>query len=556
VIGKGYSFDMRYSKLNSDGYIRNGWCDHESLFASFAKRFNKGALRFNYIYGKEQTGITWEGISQDKFNTDPTYNPAGEKPDGSYYDNQSDNYWQHHFQFFYTQELTENLLLSAGLNYTDGFGYYEEFKRGWDKTGIKFSDLGLADQTVNGITYAKTDLISRKNMDNGFYTGNLNLQYRKNGLNLQGGTMYTYYNGDHYARLRWVEHNENIPANFEWVRNNAEKTDANIFAKAEYDLGNGLNAYLDLQYRYVDYVLKGLDDDDMQDMSQHRTWNFFNPKAGIFYEINPNQKVFASVAIANREPARADIKDARKSGSTADIKAERLTDFEFGYTFDNKVWMASANVYLMDYKDQLVPTGKLNDVGYVLMSNVAKSYRTGIEFQAGYKPCKCLQIDANTTLSRNRIVDYTAWYETYESSSDDPWISSATQKSQHFSEIKLPNSPEVIAALSVSYLPVEKVRLNLVFKHVGQQYYTNTQNEDLKLPAYNQTDFSANYEFRLLGCADATFGVYVNNVFSNKYACNAWGYEAHFANGGPTYTEKGLYVVAPRNYLAKFTVKF
>src|SRR5665647_1154068 len=209
----------------------------------------------------------------------------------------------------------------------------------------------------------------------------------------------------------------------------------------------------------------------MQDMSQHRTWNFFNPKAGIFYEINPNQKVFASVAIANREPARADIKDARKSGSTADIKAERLTDFEFGYTFDNKVWMASANVYLMDYKDQLVPTGKLNDVGYVLMSNVAKSYRTGIEFQAGYKPCKCLQIDANTTLSRNRIVDYTAWYETYESSSDDPWISSATQKSQHFSEIKLPNSPEVIAALSVSYLPVEKVRLNLVFKHVGQQYY-------------------------------------------------------------------------------------
>jgi len=548
VIGNGYSFDMRYSKLNSDGYIRNGWCDHESLFASFAKRFSKGALRFNYIYGKEQTGITWEGISQEKFNTDPTYNPAGLKPDGSYYNNQSDNYWQNHFQLFYTQELAQDFLLSAGLNYTNGYGYYEEYK-----IGKSFAEMGLADQTIGSVTYDASDLIRRKNMANGFYTGNLNLQYRKNGLNLQGGTMYTYYNGDHYARLRWVEHNENIPANFEWVRNNAEKTDANVFAKAEYDLGNGLNAYLDLQYRYVDYVLKGLDDDDMQDMSQHRTWNFFNPKGGIFYEINPDQKVFASVAVAHREPGRADIKDARKSGSTADIKAERLTDFEFGYTFDNKVWMASANVYLMDYKDQLVPTGKLNDVGYVLMSNVAKSYRTGIELQAGYKPCKCLQIDANTTLSCNRIVDYTAWYETYDNSND--W-GSAAQMSQHFSEIKLPNSPEVIAALSMSYLPVEKVRLNLVFKYVDQQYYTNTQNEDLKLPAYNQTDFSANYEFRLLGCADATFGVYVNNVFSNKYACNAWGYEAHFANGDPTYTEKGLYVVAPRNYLAKFTVKF
>jgi len=548
VIGKGYSFDLRYSKLNSDGYIRNGWCDHESLFASFAKRFNKGALRFNYIYGKEQTGITWEGISQEKFNTDPTYNPAGLKPDGSYYDNQSDNYWQHHFQLFYTQELTPELLLSTGLNYTNGFGYYEEYKI--DKS---FSGMGLTDQIVDGLTYESSDLIRRKNMANGFYTGNLNLQYKKNGLNLHGGAMYTYYNGDHYATLLWAEHYPSLPANYEWVRNHAFKTDANIFTKAEYDLGNGLNAYLDLQYRYVDYILRGLDDDDMTDMSQHRTWNFFNPKVGIFYDLNPEQKVFASVAVAHREPARADIKDSRKYGSTADIKAERLTDFELGYTFDNKVWMASANVYFMDYKDQLVPTGKLNEVGYVLMSNVAKSYRTGIELQGGYHPCKCLQIDANATFSRNRIVDYTAWYETYNNSTD--W-GSAAQMSQHFDEIKLPNSPEVIAALSVSYLPMEKVRLNIVTKYVDQQYYTNTQNEDLKLPAYHQTDLSANYEFRLLGCADATFGVYVNNVFSNKYACNAWGYEAHFANGDPTYTEKGLYVVAPRNYLAKFTVKF
>ena len=547
-IIKGYSFDLRYSKLNSDGYIRNGWCDHESLFASFAKRFSKGAFRFNYIYGKEQTGITWEGISQDKFNTDPTYNPAGLKPDGSYYDNQSDNYWQHHFQFFYTQELTDNLLLSAGINYTNGYGYYEEYKM-----GKSFADMGLANQTVGGTTYDASDLIRRKNMSNGFHTGNLNLQYKKGGLSIQSGAMYTFYDGDHYARLKWVEHNANIPANYEWVRNNAKKTDANIFTKAEYDLGNGLNTYVDLQYRYVDYKLSGLDDDDMVEMTQHRTWNFFNPKAGVFYEISPEQKVFASVAVANREPARADIKDARKAGSTADIKAERLTDFEFGYTYDNKVWMASANVYYMGYKDQLVPTGKLNDVGYVLMSNVAKSYRTGIELQAGYKPCKCLQIDANTTLSRNRIVDYTAWYETYDNSSN--W-GSATQISHYFKEIKLPNSPEIIAALSVSYLPVEKVRLNVITKYVDQQYYTNTQNEDLKLPAYNQTDCSANYEFRLLRRADASIGVFVNNVFSKKYACNAWGYEAHFANGDPTYTEKGLYVVAPRNYLAKFTVKF
>jgi len=548
VIGNGYSFDLRYSKLNSDGYIRNGWCDHESLFASFAKRFSKGALRFNYIYGKEQTGITWEGISQEKFDSEPTYNPAGLKPDGSYYDNQSDNYWQHHFQLFYTQELASELLLSAGLNYTDGHGYYEEYK-----IGKSFSGMGLIDQTVGGVTYETSDLIRRKNMTNGFYTGNLNLQYKKNGLNLQGGTMYTFYKGDHYATLLWMEHYPTLPDNYEWVRNRSKKTDANLFAKSEYDFGNGIHAYLDLQYRYVDYILSGLDDDDRADMSQHRTWNFFNPKAGVFYDLSQEQKIFASVAVANREPTRADIKDSRKYGSTADIKAERLTDFEFGYTFDNKVWMASVNAYFMDYKNQLVPTGKLNEVGYVLMSNVAKSYRTGIELQGGFRPCKCLQVDANASFSRNRMVDYTAWYETYDNSSD--W-NSVAQRSQHFEDVKLPNSPEVVAALSMNYMPVEKVRLNFTTKYVDQQYYTNTQNEDLKLPAYSQTNLSANYDFSLFKRADVTIGLFVNNVFSSKYACNAWGYEAHFENGDPTFTEKGLYVVAPRNYLAKFTVKF
>jgi len=553
ILGNGNSFDLRYSKMNSDGYIRNGWCDHESLFASFAKRFSKGALRFNYIYGKEQTGITWEGISQAKFDTDPTYNPAGEKPDGSYYDNQSDNYWQHHFQLFYTQEISKELLISAGLNYTDGFGYYEEFKRGWDKSGIKYVDLGLADQTVNGVTYTKTDLISRKNMDNGFYTGNLNLKYKKNSLNIQGGGMYSLYKGTHFANLLWAEHNEVLPYNLEWARNHAVKTDANAYTKAEYAFGNGLNAYVDLQYRFVDYRLEGIDDDDALDMTQHRVWNFFNPKAGLFWDISRESKFFVSASIAHREPTRADIKDARKGMNPTDIKAERLMDYELGYTFDNQTVMFSINLYDMHYTDQLVATGKLNDVGYALMSNVPDSYRRGGEFQFGYRPYPWLQLDANATLSMNRVRDYTVYFETYDNSND--W-NDAPQLSQHFDEMKLPYSPERIAALSVTVEPVKDVHLNLTSKYVDEQYYTNTQNEDLKLPAYNQTNLSASWDFSLWNSTDAQLSLVANNVFSNKYACNAWGYEAHFANGDPTYTEKGLYVVAPRNYLAKFTVKF
>ncbi|MCE5174476.1 MAG: TonB-dependent receptor [Bacteroidales bacterium] len=556
LFGNGYSLDMRYSNLTTDGYIRNGWCKHQSLFATLDKRFEHAELRFNYIYGSEHTGITWEGISEDQMKNDPTYNPAGEITNGIYYDNESDNYRQHYIQAFYTQELGKNLLLNAGLNYTNGFGYYEEYKQ--DES---FSSMGIKDQTIEDSTYVGTALVRRKNMSNGFYTANLNLQYRKNGLNVQAGSMYTYYDGQHYATLLWAANNQDIPANYEWVRNSAKKTDANTFVKAEFSPVKGLNGYIDLQYRYVDYQLNGIDDDDMLDMTQHRTWNFFNPKAGLFYQINSDQHAFASVAIAHREPTRSDIKDAvKKSESSSDIKAEKLTDYELGYTFDNKKIMASVNVYYMDYKDQLVPTGKLNDVGYKLMSNVDKSYRLGVELSAGYKPNTWMQLDVTSTLSRNRVVDYTVWYDTYNSSDDNTgWVEVVDPKDQitkKFKEAALPFSPELTGAAGITLTPVKDFKFNLTEKYVSEQYITNTQNDDLKLPAYNSANVSLTHYFKIKGFADAEFGIYVNNLFSNRYSCNAWGYESHFLNGDTTQTGKGLYPVAPRNYLAKLTLRF
>jgi iron complex outermembrane recepter protein len=547
LFGNGYSIDIRCSNLTSDGYIRNGWTKHQSLFASLTKRLNKSVFRFNYIYGAERTGITWEGPTKYQMDGDLTYNPAGEIKPGVYYDNESDNYWQHHFQAFYTRELSTYLLLSAGLNYTDGFGYYEQYKQ-----GKKFSSMGIANQTVDDSTYTKTDIVRRKNMANGFYTGNVNLKYSKSKLNVQGGGMYTYYKGDHYANLIWVEHNENISDNYEWVRNHAEKTDANAFIKADYLLMKGLSAYVDLQYRYVDYALTGIDDDDMIDLTLHRTWNFFNPKAGFFFQFSPSQKMFASVAVANREPARADLKDSHKFGVI--LKSEKLTDYELGYTFDNQKFLFSANLYYMNYKNQLVPTGQLNDVGYKLMSNVNKSYRTGVELQAGFAPYRWLQIDANTTLSRNRALDYTVYYTTYDNS--DEWNEVDVRDSKDIDEASLPFSPEWIAAGSVTIIPAKNFKLNVTEKYVSEQYITNTQNDDLKLPAYHCANASLTYDFTIHGLVHAQMGLTVNNVYSNQYFCNAWGGEYHFADGEPTVTEKGLYVVAPRNYLAKFTVKF
>jgi len=551
LFGNGYSLDMRYSNLTTDGYIRNGWAKHQSFFATLGKHFKHAALRVNYIYGNQHTGITWEGISEAQFKKDPTFNPAGTIMEGLYYNNQSDNYRQHHIQSFYTQQMGKNLLLNAGLNYTRGSGFYEEYKQ--DKA---FSSMKIADQTVSEIVYSESNLVRRKNMANDFYTANLNLKYEIKGLNIQAGGMYTYYIGDHFANLVWVEKNENIPANYEWVRNKANKTDANSFIKVEYSPVKNLNAYVDMQYRYVDYQLNGIDDDDMADMTQHRTWNFFNPKAGLYFQINSDQHVFASIAVAHREPGRADIKDALKAGSHSDIKSEELTDFEFGYSFDNKIVMASANVYYMNYKDQLVPTGKLNAVGYALMSNVDKSYRLGLELSAGYRPFNKLQIDATTTLSRNRIVDYVAWYDTYDSSNDQTGWNGVSQISQKFDEAKLPFSPELTAAVGVTVVPAKDFKLNVTEKFVSEQYISNTQNEDLKLPAYDCANLSLTYSFKMKHFANAELGLFVNNVLSNQYICNAWGYEAHFANGDATYTEKGVYPVAPRNYLAKLTVRF
>ena len=549
LFGNGCSLDMRYSNLTTDGYIRNGWCKHQSFFATFDKRFKTSDLRINYIYGNEHTGITWEGISEEEMKNDPKYNPAGEISDGIYYNNQSDNYRQQYLQVFYSKELNKNLLLNTGLNYTNGFGYYEEYQK-----NQTFSSLNIPTQTIGSIIHDTSDIVTQKYMRNDFYAANLNLQYEKNGLNLRVGSMFTYYDGDHYGKLAWAEYNQDIPVGQEWVRNNGKKTDANVFAKAEYSLLKNLNAYLDLQYRYVNYTLKGIDDDDMSDLTQNRTWNFFNPKAGIFYQINAFQKIFASVAVAHREPARADIKDEFKNGNATKIEAEQLIDYELGYSYDNQKYMVSSNLYYMDYKNQLVPTGKLNDAGYKLMSNVPRSYRLGMELTVGLRPLSWLQLDANTALSKNEVVDYTVWYDTYDNSTD--WNLLTNQKSQYFKKAKLPFSPEMVSAIGLSIIPAKNFALSLTEKQVGKQYITNTQNDDLTLPAYNTTNASLTYNFKIKDFAHAELGFYINNIFSNSYSCNGWGYEAHFANGDPTYTEKGLYPVAPINYLTKFTVRF
>jgi len=546
----GVQMQLRYTALNADGYLRNGWSRHQSLYGTLGKSWEKAQLSMNYIYGNQHTGITWEGASKEQIALNPAYNPAGAIKDGLYYGNESDNYRQHHIQLFYSRELTETLLLNTGLNYTDGYGYYEQYKQ-----NRKFSSLGLSNQLIDGIEYDRSDHIRGKFMANGFYTGLFNLNYQPGAFRLQGGGMYSFYQGVHYARLLWLEHNGNIPANYEWVRNFGEKTDGNLFIKAEYALRNKLFLYADLQYRNVRYELEGIDDDDLLDLSQLHKWQFWNPKMGVNWRIDQSRKLYLSAGIANREPTRADLKDAVKGGSRR-VLPERLYDVELGYSVNKPKWMLALNLYDMEYHNQLIPTGKLNEVGYKLMSNVPYSYRRGMELSADIRPFSVLQLDANLSLSTNKVKDFSLYYSTYDNASDwNEILDQSRQISSYYSMADLPFSPACIAAARLQYQPVTSLQLSLMGKYIAEQQFSYIQHEEFRLPAYTQFNFSAVYSGCLVGNSDFELGFYINNLLGNQPLCNAWGYEIAFLSGEEPYRETGYYVLAPRHYMLKFVFK-
>ncbi|MDR1091660.1 MAG: TonB-dependent receptor, partial [Prevotella sp.] len=350
IMKNGLSVDARYSYVKSDGYIRNGKVDHRNLYAAVSHYTDKQLIRLVYMDGVQHTGITWEGIDPGKVDADRRYNPAGEYTDDKdntrYYDNETDNYYSNIGQLLYTRYLSHRLTLNANLSYNHGYGYYENYK-----TGRKFANYGLESQVVDGVTYKKSDIILRKQMMNDLYAGGLNLKYDRNEFAVTLGGMYNYYDGDHYGRLLWVEYNQNIPAGYEWNRNSAVKQDANIYLKTEYRPLDNLSLFAEVQDRYIDYRMKGLDDDRV-DLTNKNYYNFINPKVGASLRFADYNELYASFGISNREPLRSDLKESLKGGSTRDITSERLYDYEFGYKYTNSVFAFSANIYYMKYKDQ------------------------------------------------------------------------------------------------------------------------------------------------------------------------------------------------------------
>jgi iron complex outermembrane receptor protein len=550
LLNEKFSFETRFTKLTSDGYIERGCSDHQSLFATGAWHSTNSILRFNFIHGDQHTGITWEGTPSHMLETNRRYNPAGlirvdEQGKEHFYDNESDNYIQNHYHLIFSHSVNPNLSLNIATFLITGNGYYEQYKG--DK---KLSSYGLDPIEIGDTTITNTDLVRQKWLDNYLLGTTYAIEYRANRLTTTFGGGFNHYNNDHFGNLLWTSINAGIPKGYEWYRNNGIKNDFNIYSKSTYEVIENLTLFADLQYRTIGYELSGFDD-DLASLDQEHSWKFFNPKAGLFYQISPAQEVFASVGVAHREPSRADIKDAMKWGNDQTPKEERLVDYEVGYSFKSQLFALGVNLYYMDYTDQLVLTGKLSDVGYPLMTNVEKSYRAGVEITAALMPIDWLRWDANLALSKNRILDFVEYVDIYNSDWD---LVGQLVKDPADTDISF--SPSMVASSIFSVQPTDDLNVVLTSKYVSSQYIDNTSSKERKLDAYFVNNLKVGYSLDLKGTKAINFQLIVNNLLNEQYIANGWVYRAVFNDGSPEYREDGFFPQAGINLMGRVVLEF
>ncbi|NMB36661.1 MAG: TonB-dependent receptor [Bacteroidales bacterium] len=543
----GLSFDMRYSYNTTEGYVRNAFARLHSAYATLGWLRGSNSFKLNWILGKQRSGITWLGIPADMLEKDRRYNPAGEYTDDNgnvcYYDNEIDNYMQNHLQGIWVHQFNPYLSLSATLNYTRGGGYYENYK-----AGRKYSEYGLAEQIVDGVLYKRSDVVVRQQMANNNFAASANLKYSREGFFLLANLSGSLYDGDHFGDFIWAKFNGNIPDDWSWYFNRGLKRDISGFLRSEGNIvGGKLHLYGDIQYRNVNYELSGIDRDFVA-LDKDFVYNFFNPKGGFSWNFNSRTTAYASLSVAHKEPSRSDIKEAIKAGEGDRILPERMLDWEFGYNYASPNFAFSANIYLMEYHNQLLETGKITETGYSVKENVERSYRRGIELSAGWQALRKLRFDGNLALSRNRITECTLWVDRYDN--PDEWnpLPQAAQKIEN-GEILM--SPPVVGMAMVTWTPLDQLSFSLRGKYVGKQYYDNTSCEERSLPAYAVFSAEAHYRWKNIGIS-----LYADNLLNRKYVADAWVYRASFADGSADYVEAGFFPQAGFNLLLKLEYSF
>ncbi len=560
LINDKFSFDGRLSRIKSDGFIDRAASDLKSYFLSGAYHGKKDLLRINVFAGSETTYQAWNGIPESRLNGDLAGMQAyinrnylseadaslllnsGNRTYNSFtYKDQTDNYWQNHYQLLYARQFNEQFSFNGALHYTDGRGYYEEFR-----TNQKFSNYGLDNVDLGGSTLTRTDLIRRRWLDNDFYGVTYNFNYQPSSkVTFTLGGAYNEYAGKHFGEIIWAQYASNGQYGDHYYHNQGDKTDFNIFGKVIYSPTEKLSLFADLQYRDLNYEVAGTDKNlDLIDLNDNM--NFFNPKVGATYFLTDQSNVYASYSVANKEPNRDDYVNA-----TAGLfpKSERLNNVEAGYRFKNDRFNAGLNVYGMFYKDQLVVTGKINDVGESIRQNVAESYRIGVELDASYVLNRKLVLNANAALSRNKISDYIDYLYEYDDNGD---ISNTVETAYTSTDISF--SPAAVLFAELAYKPVTGFALALQNKYVSKQYLDNTQNESRKLAAYFVSNLRAGYDFKAYGIKNINLSLLVNNVFDKKYESNGYTYGSIYQ--GITTTENFYFPQAGTNFLLSLNLKF
>ena len=565
LMKSGWYFSAAFSRGMTDGYIRNAFADVQSAMAVVGWMRGSNSLRMTYLMGDQKTGITWEGISPEQYILDRRYNPAGEYYDQygnvHYYDNETDNYAQHHLQLNYTHSFSDRIAWSTTFNYTRGDGYYENYK-----AGKSFAKYLMPNPVIGGVEYDEGDFITREALATDYFVLNSDLRYIGDKLNLTSGVNLSRYDGDHIGSVLW---NNILGDAFDykshkWYLNRGQKHEANAFLRGELQVAASLTAYADLQYRGVWLKMSGPEDDGVL-LDHNDSWHFFNPHIGLSYLFKKGSRLYASAALGHREPGRSDIKelilDANKASSVGaesrgvDIRPEKMLDIELGYEYSGSNFTLSANIYMMEYWDMLLETGKLSNVGYAIKENVPRSWRRGIEVSLSWNMQKWMRVGTNITLSTNKIERYTSYYEMYDNMNNWNYLG---QHMVDFEYTDILMSPSVVGMAWLTFRPfagrsdsLKSAYVTLSGKYVGKQYYDNTASDERCIPSYFVGDLSLGYEFSSL-----SISFHIHNLFNNKYYADAWLWRAYFQEEDSYYSDIGIYPQAPMNWTFKVAWKF
>ncbi len=531
LINKHFLIDARLSSIRSDGYVDRANSNLQSFYLSTMYVNNKTSLRLNIFSGHEKTYQAWYGVDEATLTANRTFNAAGTEKKDTPYSNQTDNYTQTHYQLFLNHAINTKWLFNTALFLTRGKGYYEEYK----------ADQNLIDYNLPNIingndTITASNLVRQRWLNNYFYGQIASLQYKtsKNEITIGGG--WTKYDGKHYGNIVWIEKGI-IPDNNIYYNHPANKTDVNIYTKWQYQLINNLYSFIDLQYRHVQHTMNGFEGNESLTVS--RKFNFFNPKIGFSYWKNGWQ-TYISYALANKEPNRDDF----QASVISQPSHETLQDIELGIEKKTSQHSYGATMYYMNYKNQLVLNGKINDIGAYTRINIPDSYRMGIELQANATINDWLNISGNFTLSKNKIKQFSEYIDNYDT---------GEQVAIQHENKDISFSANKIGSTSINFFPTKSLAINFQNKYVGKQYLDNTQNENRKLKSFVTQDIRAIYTLKKKSLKEIKFIVQANNIFNNLYEPN--GYTFSYIYGGVQSTENYYYPMAGRNFLFAINIK-